>query len=33
MMVVDQAMYKNKFSRRKKKKFPTGVVHFDRGAS
>jgi len=32
LMVADQAMYKNNFSRRKKKKFPSGVVHFDRDA-
>jgi ribosomal protein L34E len=31
-MVADQAMYKNKFNRRKKKKFPSGVIHFDRDA-
>jgi diguanylate cyclase (GGDEF)-like protein len=32
LMVADQAMYKNKFNRRKKKKFPSGVIHFDRDA-
>ena len=32
LVVADQAMYKNKFHRRKNKKYPAGVVRFDRSS-
>ncbi len=32
LVVADQAMYQNKFRRRKAKKYPAGVIRFDKGA-